>query len=62
MNQEAFRKFCHEQNTLNPNFTSNSIKIEIFFKLVRGSSQYNDSNICWKIWGSNLGSSNRNIS
>jgi len=37
------------------------LKWTFILKSLSVSSQYNDSNICWKIWCSNLGRSNRTI-
>jgi hypothetical protein len=38
------------------------LKWTFIFKPLWGSSQYYDSDICWKIWFSNLGRSNTTIS
>jgi len=63
MFREAFRNFCPESNTLNPHFETHFLKMGFYLQIsVRYQNQYNNSDICWKIWGSNLGSSKRRIS
>jgi hypothetical protein len=62
MFREAFRNSCHQSNTSNPNLPSILLKLTFIFKSLQASSQYNDSDICWKICCSNHDRSKRSIS